>query len=117
MKTAQELSKISDEFVGKFVDVMKQYQHDAISEALDNLSDNDKMSRCIKVKYLFPRVDGSQMDYKVDPRIAVYIDVRTTQRSEITELIDTIQEELNALGYKTSMQRDVDLSPYMSISW
>jgi hypothetical protein len=117
MKNATELSKISDEFVGKFVNDMKQYQHDVITTSLANISDNEKLARCVKIKYLTPTIDGSIRDYKVESDVSAYIDVRRMSGSDIRELRIIAEETLNELRFKVSFCMDIIGVPIMVISW
>lgn len=119
MKTAKELSELSDKFIGKLTDDLIENQNNIINNALENPSDYDLLTRTIRIHYLLPQVEGRNVPIKKLDDTSAYIDLRNNiSGDEIKKLKKNAEDNLISLGYKISNSLTEDCSGgIMTISW
>ena len=123
MKTVEELNKISNECASTVEsnmlneDEIFEYSIEVITNILNNLSDNAKINRCIRIGYLIPMYDGSIQKIDESENVDGYIDLRKQLTKPSQPYNVRIKNYMTERGFKMgNMDRNYTF-PKLVIGW
>jgi hypothetical protein len=123
MKSLEEMVKISNEYVGiskepdNTEESVYEYQMEVLSNIMDNLTDNIKFNRCIRIGYLLPRYDGLIKSYQLTDDVDGFIDLRKCNSKPSEPYNKRIEGYFKDGGFKVTTKANYDEYPIMVISW